>query len=109
MIGKHKGDGFHSMIEGISIQTLCYGENTLMSKFLLEKGSILPPHSHTYEQTGYLISGNMILYIDEVPHNLEPGDSWCIPVGASHRADIIEDSVALEVFAEAREDYKKYL
>ena len=36
---------------------------------------------------------------------MEPGDSWCIPGHVEHRAEIIEDSVAIEVFSPVREDY----
>lgn len=37
--------------------------------------------------------------------NLCPGDSWCIPGGVEHSAEIAEDSVAVEVFSPVREDY----
>jgi quercetin dioxygenase-like cupin family protein len=33
------------------------------------------------------------------------GDSWRIPGDVEHWANIIEDSVAVEVFAPVREDY----
>jgi quercetin dioxygenase-like cupin family protein len=36
---------------------------------------------------------------------LQPGDSWCIPGGAEHEAQVLEDSVAIEVFSPIREDY----
>ena len=32
------------------------------------------------------------------------GDSWCIPGGVEHGANILEDSVALEVFSPVRDD-----
>jgi quercetin dioxygenase-like cupin family protein len=38
-----------------------------------------------------------------------PGGSWCIPANVEHGAEIVEDSVAIEVFIPAREDYLKYL
>jgi quercetin dioxygenase-like cupin family protein len=34
-----------------------------------------------------------------------PGDSWCIPGGAEHSAQILEDTVAIEVFSPVRDDY----
>lgn len=99
--------GYIKALEGIERKTLVYGNNTLMAEFRMLKGSTLPLHSHPHEQTGYLVSGNVILTIDGEPHDMKPGDSWCIPGGVNHRAEIIEDSVAIEVFSPVREDYIK--
>ena len=109
MIGRHSADKYIRILEGIRIKTLVHGESTLMTEFQLSKGSILPAHSHPYEQTGYLISGSIRLFIGDRSFDMKPGDSWCIPAGGSHRADIHEDSVALEVFSPPRGDYMKYL
>ena len=35
----------------------------------------------------------------------KPGDSWCIPGNVEHRAEVAQDSVAIEVFSPVREDY----
>ena len=32
-----------------------------------------------------------------------PGDNWCISGGVEHGAEIIEDSIAVEVFSPLRE------
>jgi len=71
----------------------------------LEKGKILPAHKHPQEQTGYLVSGKIILTIGEEEFEVHPGDSWVIPGNVEHWAKVIEDSVAVEVFALVREDY----
>jgi len=34
-----------------------------------------------------------------------PGDSWNVPGNVAHRAEILADSVAIEVFSPVREDY----
>ena len=72
----------------------------------MSKGRILPQHKHPEEQTGYLVSGHMILVIEGERHELMPGDSWAIPGNVEHGAETLEDSVALEVFSPPREDYK---
>lgn len=87
------------------MKTLVYGEKTLMTEFRLERGNQLPEHSHPHEQTGYLVKGHIILYIGPEKHDVESGDSWCIPCNVIHRAEILEDSVAIEVFSPVREDY----
>ncbi len=87
------------------IKTLCYGDKTLMTEFLLESDFTLPMHTHPHEQTGYLVRGHMVLTIEKEEHDVRPGDSWCIAGGVEHGARILEDSVAVEVFAPVREEY----
>lgn len=105
MFAKHDEEGFLSPIEGIEMKTLVYGEKSLLTRFHLKKGSCLPSHSHPHEQTGFLVSGRMTLYIGKKGFDVEPGDSWCVPGGVEHWAEVAEDSVAIEVFSPVREDY----
>jgi quercetin dioxygenase-like cupin family protein len=102
---KHSAEGYKTALPGIRMKTVCYGARTLMTEFLLERGRTLPVHSHPYEQTGYLIQGHMRLRIGAQEHEVGAGDSWCIPTGVEHGAQIIEDSIAVEVFSPVREDY----
>jgi quercetin dioxygenase-like cupin family protein len=105
MFAKYNETGFISPIEGIEMKTFVYGENSLLTRFHLKKGSLLPLHSHPQEQTGFMISGKMRLFIGQESFTAEPGDSWCIKGGIGHRAEILEDSSAIEVFSPLREDY----
>jgi quercetin dioxygenase-like cupin family protein len=105
MFQKHSEKGYTPAVPGISQKTLVYGERTLMTEFLLKKGSRLPKHSHSHEQTGYLVTGRICLSIGSQEYDVMPGDSWCIPSGLEHGAEILEDSVGVEVFSPVREDY----
>ena len=80
-----------------------------MAKFLLQERVVLPEHSHPNEQTGYLIEGKIRLFIADAVRDLVPGDSWSIAKDVIHRAEILEDSVAIEVFNPVREDYLKFV
>jgi len=102
---KSNSSGYKQALEGINLKTLVYGEKTLLSEFRLEKGSKLPKHSHPHEQTGYLVSGRIRLFIGEETFEAEPGDCWCIAGSLEHGAEILEDSVAVEVFSPVRKDY----
>ena len=108
MFGIASRNGYKEIIPGISIKTLSYGENSLMVEFLLKKDASLPEHKHINEQTGYLVKGSIRLFIDRKPKVLHPGDSWTILSNVNHKAEILEDSVAIEVFSPRREDYIKY-
>ncbi len=105
MFEKKSEVGYKRAMAGIEQKTLVYGEKTLMVEFRLYQGVILPLHAHPHEQTGYLVSGRIRLTIGDVPHEVLPGDSWCIGGGVKHGAEILEDSVAIEVFAPVRKDY----
>jgi quercetin dioxygenase-like cupin family protein len=97
--------GYQLALPGVERKTLAYGEHTLMTAFRMRKGSTLPLHAHTHEQTGYLVIGRIRLTIGGRKVEVRPGDSWCIPGGTKHGAAIVEDSVAIEVFSPVREDY----
>jgi quercetin dioxygenase-like cupin family protein len=105
MLMKRTDTGFRKPLDGIRVKTLVYGEKTLMTEFRLEKGAVLPRHIHPHEQTGYLVSGRLNLFLGGEEHEVGPGDSWCIPGDIEHGADVLEDSVAVEVFSPVREDY----
>ncbi|UNC91075.1 cupin domain-containing protein [Candidatus Contubernalis alkaliaceticus] len=102
---KASKDGFIQVLEGIKRKTLVYGEKTLLTEFRLKRGKQLPVHKHPQEQTGYLVSGHIILTIDGESFDMSPGDSWIIHGNIEHSAEIVEDSVAVEVFSPVREDY----
>jgi quercetin dioxygenase-like cupin family protein len=97
--------GYSLVLPGIKLKTLVYGEKTLFSEFRMEANSTLPRHSHSHEQTGYLVKGKIRLSIGQETFEVEPGDSWCIPGNTDHSAEILENSVAIEVFSPVREEY----
>lgn len=105
MFAQKSNQGYVLVVDGVKRKTLVHGKHTLMTEFLLEKGKTLPRHKHPHEQTGYLVAGRIILGIGAEEYAVQPGDSWCIPGDVEHWAKIIEDSVAVEVFAPVREDY----
>jgi quercetin dioxygenase-like cupin family protein len=93
------------LLDGVTITTLVYGEKTLMGRFSLTKGAVIPKHSHPHEQTGIMISGKLRFIVDGEITDVEPGDSWCLPGGTEHSAEALEDSVVVEVFSPVRDDY----
>ena len=102
---KHSETGYKNPLPGITQKTTVFGERTLMAEFVMQNGSVLPKHSHPYEQTGYLVRGNIRLTIDNQEFDVHAGDSWNIPLNVEHGAVIIDDSIAVEVFSPLREDY----
>jgi len=93
------------LIEGVQLSTLVHGEKTLMGHFNVAKGAAIPTHSHPHEQTGFMVSGRLRFKIEDEIMEAESGDSWCIPGGAEHGVEALEDSVVIEIFSPVREDY----
>ena len=109
MFGIKSENGYHEILEGIKIKTIVYGKESLMTEFLLRKNSVLVEHSHKHEQTGYLVKGKIKLIVNGSSRVINPGDSWNIPSDVVHKAEIIEDSIAVEVFIPMRDEYIPYL
>jgi quercetin dioxygenase-like cupin family protein len=105
MFSKRSDQGYLDALPLIVRKTLVFGERTLLTEFRMRKGSALPKHAHPHEQTGYLMQGHIRLTIGADTFDVEPGDSWCIPSDVEHGADILADSVAIEVFSPVRHDY----
>jgi quercetin dioxygenase-like cupin family protein len=105
MFATNSKNGYRLALTGIEQKTLVHGDKTLMVEFRLQKDATLPMHAHPHEQTGYLVQGRIRLTIDGDVREVSQGDSWCIPEGVLHGAEIIEESVAIEVFSPVREDY----
>lgn len=105
MFYKANQSGFKEVLSGIRIKTLVFGEKTLFTEFRMNAGAVLPKHAHVHEQTGYLTKGKIRLTIGEQVFDVEEGDCWCIPSNTQHGAEIVKDSVVVEVFSPVREDY----
>ena len=105
MFAKDAATPLKALVSGVQRKTLAVGEHTLMSKFVLEAGSELPLHQHPHEQIGFLVSGKIVLTIGEEACSLEPGDSWAVPGGTEHKAEVLEQAEVIEVFYPVRQDY----
>ncbi|MBW1782811.1 MAG: cupin domain-containing protein [Deltaproteobacteria bacterium] len=105
MFYKKNNTGYKTLAEGVQLKTLVHGEKTHLCEFRIQKGSQVPEHSHPHEQSGYLISGRIKFILKDEAFEAEPGDSWCVPGDDVHAAEVLEDSVMVEVFCPVRQDY----
>lgn len=72
----------------------------------IEKGAILPAHSHVHEQTTQIIEGQLEMTIDGVTQILEPGTITLIPSNVIHGANALTDCKVVDIFSPVREDYR---
>ena len=105
MFKKYNLDGYKELLPGVGIKSLVHGKKTHMTRVILTEGSVIPNHDHIHEQTGILLSGRIILQINDDTFEVEPGDHWCIPGSTPHSAQAIERSEIIEVFSPIRNDY----
>ncbi|MFP4545943.1 MAG: cupin domain-containing protein [Methanomassiliicoccales archaeon] len=94
------------MIEGVRRRMVSCGERSQMIRFELDEGAKLPHHSHPHEQIGYLVKGRLLLRIGDEEYELKEGEGYSVEPDVEHSVEVLDDSVALDVFAPPREEYR---
>ena len=94
------------MLPGVFRRTMTDGEKMMLVEVHMDKGAVVPMHTHPHEQTGYLASGRCHLQIGEDVRELEPGGCWMIPSNIPHEATALEDCVFVDVFSPPRDEYR---
>jgi mannose-6-phosphate isomerase-like protein (cupin superfamily) len=67
-----------------------------------------PLHYHTNsENVYYLLSGRLLVQLDDIATELAPGDAAFIPAGVPHSATNVgdDDAVLIEIYAPAGADF----
>ena len=81
------------------------GENVMIARVLLKKGSVVPRHSHHNEQVTYILEGALKFFIEGKEIVVAAGEVLCIPPNLPHEALALEDTVDLDIFNPPREDW----
>ena len=90
---------------GVLRTTLAVGEQSMLVRIDLAAGAEIPLHAHVYEQTGFLVSGDLALVTDGRSWSVGPGDAWSIPGEVPHGARSHGGASVVEVFTPLRADY----
>jgi quercetin dioxygenase-like cupin family protein len=94
------------MLPGVTRRTLNSSERMMLIEVVLDKGAVVPTHSHPHEQIGYLASGRLLFELGDQRRELAAGDSWLVPPNVPHQVTALEPSVAIDVFSPPREEYR---
>ncbi len=90
---------------------LAYTDHLMMAIIDFEDGPKLqpdPPHSHPHEQITYVVSGEILFFMDDQQMHLGPGDVYCVAPGKPHTIQLLTRSVRLvDCFTPIREDFLK--
>lgn len=92
-------------VAGIRMRGL-RGERLHANVVAFEPNAVLPLHAHDNEQMGYVLSGDMIMTIDDVDYKMTAGMIYTIPGGISHKVVAgPEGVVVLDIFSPPRSEY----
>jgi quercetin dioxygenase-like cupin family protein len=87
---------------------LITGERSMFAQVLLEKGCVVPKHSHDNEQITFIVEGALKFWIGEDGEEeliVRAGEVLHIPSGVPHKAEALEYTVDYDIFTPPREDW----
>jgi len=87
---------------------LITGERMMLAHVYLDKGCIVPRHSHENEQITYILEGALRFWIGEDEQEeviVRAGEVLHIPSGVPHKAEALEDTLDVDIFSPPREDW----
>jgi len=94
--------------EGIT-RRLFTGERMMFAHVYLEKGAVVPTHSHENEQLTYIVEGALHFWIGEGDslHErvIREGEILFLPSNVPHKAVALEDTFDIDVFSPPRQDW----
>ena len=87
---------------------LITGERMMLAQVYLDKGCIVPRHSHENEQLTYILEGSLRFWIGEDGEEelvIRAGQVLHIPSNVPHMAEALEDTLDVDVFSPPRQDW----
>ena len=96
-----------SIAEGIG-RRLVTGRQTMLAHIRLDKGALVPQHSHENEQFSYVLEGALRFHLEDDRSReviVRAGEVLHIPSNIAHEAVAIEQTLTLDVFTPVRKDW----
>ena len=82
-----------------------HGANMTIARLELRQGAVVPTHSHVHEQIATVNRGALKFLIDGAEQIVRAGQSIAILPHVPHGVEALEDSLVVDVFSPAREDW----
>lgn len=80
-------------------------QHMTIARLRLKKGAFVPMHQHPNEQVSMMEEGSLRFEVAGKEVVVKAGEALCIPPGAPHWAEALEDSVATDLFTPPRQDW----
>ena len=87
---------------------LITADRMMLAHVYLEKGCIVPKHSHENEQLTYILEGSLHFWIGEDGEEeltVRAGEVLVIPSNVPHKAEALEDTLDVDIFSPPRQDW----
>ncbi len=87
---------------------LITGEKGMLAHVYLDKGAVVPLHSHHNEQFTYVLEGALHFWIGDDESEeivVHAGEVLHIPAHVPHKAEALEDTLDLDIFVPPRENW----
>ena len=87
---------------------LITGDRMMLAHVYLQKGCIVPKHSHENEQITYILEGALRFWIGEDEEQeiiVRAGEVLHIPSYVLHKAEALEDTLDVDIFSPPRQDW----
>ena len=87
---------------------LISGDRMMLAHVYLQKGCIVPQHSHDNEQLTYILEGKLRFWLGEDGSevvDVAEGEVLHLPSNLPHRAEALETTLDLDVFCPPRQDW----
>jgi len=87
---------------------LITADRMMLAHVYLEKGCIVPKHSHENEQLTYILEGALHFWIGEDGEEeltVRAGEVLVIPSNVPHKAEALEDTLDVDIFSPPRQDW----
>ena len=95
-------------VSGLLERRLITADRMMLGHIYLEKGCIVPKHSHENEQLTYVLEGALHFWIGEdgaKELTVRAGEVLVIPSGVPHKAEALEDTLDVDIFSPPRQDW----
>lgn len=90
---------------GVTRKVLSDHPDLMVVAFCFDAGAVGALHSHPHVQATYVASGRFAFTLDEVEHEIGPGDSLMIPGGAVHGCRCLMAGALIDSFTPRRDDF----
>ena len=87
---------------------LITADRMMLAHVYLEKGCVVPKHSHENEQLTYILEGALKFWIGENGEEeltVRSGEVLVIPSNVPHKAEALEDTLDVDIFSPPRQDW----
>ena len=84
------------------------GERIMIAHVYLQRGAIVPRHSHENEQLTYILKGKLRFWVGDdlsQSYDVKEGEVLHLPSNVPHKAEALEETLDVDIFAPPREDW----